>query len=376
MKVLIIPDSFKGSLTAIEVASEMEKAVRSIFPEASCTCMPFSDGGEGAIPVLEKHSLGKSINCPSTDGLRRPITAPYFFLNNSQSAWIELSQAAGLVQLKNKERNPLKTSTWGTGLMIRHALDQGCKTIYLGIGGSATHDLGTGIIGALGGKFYDKNNNALEPIGESLSKIERIDLDELDARINHVKWVIACDVQNLLTGTFGAARTYAKQKGATPKIIETLETGSLHFAKVIKKQFGKNILELKGGGAAGGVSAGLAGIFNASIENGLELLAKQTDLEERIKKMDLILTGEGHFDEQSTFGKLPIQVAQLSHHHKIKTLLFAGKTSISKLSAFPYLKIHQTTPESIELEEAMKYAAKNMQSKLLEVLQTVKKQIH
>ena len=143
MKVLIIPDSFKGSLTAIEVASEMEKAVRSIFPEASCTCMPFSDGGEGAIPVLEKHSLGKSINCPSTDGLRRPITAPYFFLNNSQSAWIELSQAAGLVQLKNKERNPLKTSTWGTGLMIRHALDQGCKTIYLGIGGSATHDLGT-----------------------------------------------------------------------------------------------------------------------------------------------------------------------------------------------------------------------------------------
>ena len=151
MKVLIIPDSFKGSLKATEVALEMEKAVSEVFPNALSTLMPFSDGGEGALTVLENHADGKIINCTTTDSLKRNLIAPFFLFENSKSAWIELSQTAGLVQLNPEERNPLKTSTWGTGVMIRRAMDLGCKTIFLGIGGSATHDLGTGIISALGG---------------------------------------------------------------------------------------------------------------------------------------------------------------------------------------------------------------------------------
>ena len=275
MKVLIVPDSFKGSLTATEVAKEMKKAVTAVFPKAECTLLPFSDGGEGAIKVLEDHAEGKVIDCHTTDSLKRPITAPYFLFKNTESAWIELSQTSGLVQLKENERNPLKTSTWGTGIMIKHAIAQGCKTIYLGIGGSATHDMGFGIMSALGVTFYDEKNNLLVPNGENLEKIDRIDLDAIVYGINDIKWIVACDVENPLIGPFGAAHTYAQQKGASPTIINQLEKGSIQFAKVIQKQFGKNILDLAGGGAAGGVSAGLSGVFNAILKQGFELLAVQ-----------------------------------------------------------------------------------------------------
>jgi glycerate kinase len=376
LKVLIIPDSFKGSLKATEVALEMEKAVSEVFPNALSTLMPFSDGGEGALTVLENHADGKIINCTTTDSLKRNLIAPFFLFENSKSAWIELSQTAGLVQLNPEERNPLKTSTWGTGVMIRRAMDLGCKTIFLGIGGSATHDLGTGIISALGGKFYDVNNTSLEPNGAQLKEIDRIDLSGLDSRVKEIKWVIACDVKNSLTGPYGAANTYAKQKGATPEVILALEKGSKQFAKVIKEQFDKNILDIPGGGAAGGVSAGLFGVFDATLQNGFELLSQQTKITEQIKEMDLVLTGEGHFDEQSTYGKLALQVAKLTKQYKIKTLVFAGKTSLSSLPKLPHLEIHQTTPPSMSLEKAMKNAAQNLRSKLLETLNTYKKQIH
>jgi glycerate kinase len=373
LKVLIIPDSFKGSLTAKEVAKEMKKAIAAVFPKAECTLLPFSDGGEGAIKVLEDHAEGKVIDCHTTDSLKRPIAAPYFLFKNTESAWIELSQTSGLVQLKENERNPLKTSTWGTGIMIKHAIAQGCKTIYLGIGGSATHDMGFGIMSALGVIFYDEKNNLLVPNGENLEKIDRVDLNAIDSEIHDIKWIVACDVDNPLIGPFGAAHTYAKQKGASPSSINQLEKGSTQFAKVIQKQFGKNILDLAGGGAAGGVSAGLSGVFNTILKQGFELLAAQTKVYDRIKEMDLVLTGEGHFDQQSTYGKLPMQVVQLTHPLKIKTLLFAGKTSLSHLPAFPHLDIHQITPVAMNLDEAMKNAAKNMHSKLIEVLLLLKK---
>jgi glycerate kinase len=255
-------------------------------------------------------------------------------------------------------------------------MDLGCKTIFLGIGGSATHDLGTGIISALGGKFYDVNNTSLEPNGAQLKEIDRIDLSGLDSRVKEIKWVIACDVKNSLTGPYGAANTYAKQKGATPEVILALEKGSKQFAKVIKEQFDKNILDIPGGGAAGGVSAGLFGVFDATLQNGFELLSQQTKITEQIKEMDLVLTGEGHFDEQSTYGKLALKVAKLTKQYKIKTLVFAGKTSLSSLPKLPHLEIHQTTPPSMSLEKAMKNAAQNLRSKLLETLNTYKKQIH
>ena len=346
--------------------------VKKVFPHSQCISIPFSDGGEGALNVLENHAHGSLMWCKTTDALKRPINAPYFLFKKEKTAWVELSQTAGLAILDETERNPLKTSTWGTGLMLKKVLDKGCEKIYLGIGGSATHDLGLGIITALGGKLYNKEGKILEACGENLSQIESIDLSELDPRVKKIKWIIACDVQNPLTGKNGASHTYAKQKGATAQIIEQLETGSKQFAKIVKKQFGKDIKILLGGGAAGGVSAGLFGVFNASLNKGFELLAQLTQLDYKIKNMDLVLTGEGNFDRQSTFGKLPIQVAKLSLPYKIPTLLFTGRASLKELSEMPHLKIYQITPPSMLIAEAMEKASQNINDKLLEVLQDLK----
>jgi|TARA_B110000285_G_C15141485_1_gene631011 glycerate kinase len=372
LNVLIIPDSFKGSLTATEVAKIMAKKVKQLFPKSTCHTMPFSDGGEGALKVLEEHATGTIINCEATDALSRPIKANYFLFKDQKSAWIELSKTAGLTQIKEADRNPLKTSTIGTGKMIFHALNKGCTTLYLGIGGSATQDIGCGIIHALGGKFIDSKGKGLSPNGANLINIETIDLSEIDPRIFKMKWIIGCDVQNTLLGINGSAHTYAKQKGATPEMINELEEGGRHFTEIVERQFGKKIDQLTGGGAAGGVSAGLFGVFNACLEEGFELLAKQTQLKSLIKQMDLVITGEGNYDVQSTFGKLPFQVAQLTKQLNIPTLLFAGKTKIKAVKEMPHLMIYQTKPQEMSTKEAMKKAAENLSIKLTEVLQEYK----
>ena len=368
MNVLIIPDSFKGSLTAIQVANIMKKVTKRVFPKSKCILMPFSDAGEGALSLLEENGNGKLVNCYTSDALERKLKAPYFLFDKGKSAWIELSQSAGITRLKKHELNPLITSTLGTGQMINHALNLGCENIYLGIGGSATHDLGSGIITALGGRLLDKNGKQLSPGGGALSELNQIDISNLDPRINQTDLTVACDVQNPLTGANGAAYTYAKQKGASKKVIEKLENSSKVFSKVVYNQFNIEIENLKGGGAAGGVGSGLFGVFNAKIENGFQLLAKKTDLSRQINTIDLVLTGEGHFDKQSSFGKLPFQVAKLAVKKNIPTLIIAGKASIKKIPRMPNVKIFETKPKEMSLESAMKFASINLDKKLNDIL--------
>ena len=353
----------------------MKEVTKRVFPKSKCILMPFSDGGEGALTLLEANANGKLIKCDTSDALKRKLKAPYFLFDEGKSAWIELSQSAGITRLKKDELNPLITSTWGTGQMIKHALNIGCENIHLGIGGSATHDLGGGIITALGGRLLDKNGKKLLPGGGALGELHRIDVSNLDSRISQTNWTVACDVQNPLIGPNGAAYIYAKQKGASKEVIEKLENGSKVFAKVIYNQFNVKIENCKGGGAAGGVGAGLYGVFNAKIKSGFQLLAKKTGLFNLIDSVDLVLTGEGHFDQQSSFGKLPFQVAKLADKKNIPTLIMAGKTSIKEIPKLPNVQIFQTKPEEMSLESAMKFASINLEKKLNDALIQLKKTI-
>jgi len=372
VKILIIPDSFKGSLSAKEVAQLMEQCVKAVFPESESVSMPFSDGGEGALTVLQTHSTGQLIKCSAYDALQKPIEASYFFFQNKNEVWIELSQTAGLTLLNKTDLDPLNASTWGTGKMIEHALDKGNKKIYLGIGGSATQDLGTGIITALGGRFLDENDKELPLGGGALYRLKKIDLSNLNARALQAQWVIACDVQNPLLGKEGTAHTYAKQKGASPSDIDRLEQGGNCFAEVVKNQFGIEIRNLTGGGAAGGVSAGLFALLNASLTNGFELLAQQTGLKDKISKFDFILTGEGSFDEQSLYGKLPIQVARLAEKSNIPTLIVAGFSKMKSLKHLAHCTIINTTPPGVAVEKAIENAEKNLRSALTKELEFIK----
>ena len=374
MEILIIPDSFKGSLSAKEVAQLMEHTVKAVFPESKCTSMPFSDGGEGALTVLQRHSNGELMKCLAYDALRRPIKAPYFLFQNKKEVWIELSQTAGLTLLDKTDLDPLNTSTWGTGKMIEHALENGSEKIYLGIGGSATQDLGSGIITALGGRFLDKHDKELPLGGGALYRLKKIDLTNMNAKALQAEWVIACDVQNPLLGKEGTAHTYAKQKGASPSDIDRLEQGGICFAEVVKKQFGIEIHNLVGGGAAGGVSAGLFALLNASLTEGFELLAQHTGLKDKISKFDLILTGEGSFDEQSLYGKLPIQVAALAEKSNIPTLIVAGFSKMKTLKNLTQCKIINTTPPGVAVENTIENAEKNLRSALTKELEFIKSQ--
>ena len=373
MNILIIPDSFKESLTAKEVAKIMEKKVTQIFPKSTSHIIPFSDGGEGALNVLEDHASGTLVNCEAQDALGNYIKVSYFLFKKENSAWIELSKTSGLTKTKKKDRNPLKTSTIGAGKVIVDALNRGCSTIYLGIGGSATHDLGTGIMHALGAKLIDSKGKEVFPNGENLINIESIDLSKMDPKVFETKFIIACDVQNSLLGRNGSAHTYAKQKGASQEMINQLERGGRNFTNVVERQFGKRIDQISGGGAAGGVSAGLFGVFNAKLEEGFELLAKQTNLKRILKEMDLVLTGEGNFDAQSIYGKLPYKIAQLTKKYNIPTLLFAGKAGLKKVSGFPQLKIYETIPKNTSLEDAMQQATENLSASLERVLNDYKR---
>ena len=370
MHFLLIPDSFKGSLTAKAVAQIMQKTIRSKLPQSQCTVFPFSDGGEGALDTLLDKVQGRWVTCKCVDALNRPIQKPYFLFKNEATAWIELSQTAGLALLKNEERNPLETSTLGVGMQIKHALDQGCQTIILGIGGSATHDLGTGIFSALGGVLLTKKGVPIFPCGKNLIQIDHIDSSQLDPQIHKIKLLVACDVSNPLLGPHGAAKIYAPQKGATPKMIKRLEEGGTHFLSLLSNSISSQLETLSGGGAAGGVAAGLKGLFKAQLKSGFELLAKKTALRQVLKKTDVVLTGEGCFDTQSIHGKLPFRVAKMAAELNTPTLIFAGTTSAQiDTKILPKgTEVFNCTPSGQRSEQAMVNAEENLTQQLFAVL--------
>jgi glycerate 2-kinase len=326
MKVLIIPDSFKGSLTSMEVCQVVEAAFLNVNPNLLVHKLPMADGGEGTVEALVINTNGRFILCEVQDPLGRLKQATYGILGDGKTAVIEMAEASGLPLLKIDERNPMKTSSYGTGQLILDALNNNCSRIIIGLGGSSTNEGGIGMLQALGVEFYGNNNNVLMGIGQNLINIRKIDITNLDDRLKNVRIDVACDVKNTLTGINGATFVYSHQKGATIEMQNHLESGMENYAKLLEELSGLEIDNIPGTGAAGGMGAGLMGILGARMTPGFELISNILQVEELIKneKFDLIITGEGQINHQTIFGKLPYGIARLGKKYQIPVIALAG----------------------------------------------------
>jgi glycerate kinase len=324
MNILIAPDSFKDCLSAREVAVALSKGILKILPDADLTVLPLADGGEGTVQSVIDATGGRKVELTVMDPLMRPISSFYGITGDGSTAVIEMAAASGLELLEPGERDPWITSTHGTGQLIADALDQGCKHIMLGIGGSATNDCGAGMAEALGVKFSGKFGKLSARGGGSLGEVASVHLEGIDGRIAETSFVVACDVSNPLTGPQGASAVYGPQKGADRAMVKKLDQNLAHFAGLIEKQLGKEISRTPGSGAAGGLGAGMMAFLDAKLMKGIDMIAEVCGLEEKIRKADLVITGEGKMDAQTRFGKTPYGVAQLAKKHGVQVIGVAG----------------------------------------------------
>lgn len=324
MKIVVAPDSFKGSLTAIEVSDAIEQGVREVFPEAEITKIPMADGGEGTVQCLVSATGGKILEEKVIGPLGNEVSAHYGILADKKTAVIEMAAASGLTLVPEGKRNPLLTTTYGTGQLIKAALDQGCRKMIIGIGGSATNDGGAGMVKALGVKLLDQEGKEIGFGGGELKKIIRIDISCLDNRLSDTRVLVASDVNNPLCGPKGASRIYGPQKGATPEVIEELDESLAYFAELIKRDLYKDIKDVPGAGAAGGLGAGLMAFLNAELRPGIEIIIEVVKLKQAIKGADLVITGEGKIDSQTIYGKAPIGVAKIAKKYNIPVIAVAA----------------------------------------------------
>ncbi len=303
MNVLIAPDKFKGTLTAEQVCTAIESGLHASNHHFKIRKFPLADGGEGTLEVFRWHTEADTLEVAVHDPLMRPILASYLISKDGGTAFIEMAQASGLGLLVAHERNPLSTTTFGTGELIKHALDNQVKKIVLGIGGSATNDAGLGAFVALGGKIY-QNGNQLAPNGQSLSLVTDIDLSGLDARLKPCNLTAICDVTNPFYGAAGAAHVFARQKGADSAMIETLDFGLRNIARIIEKKIGVDLQQIPGTGAGGGFGGGAHSLLNANLKSGTDVVFDLTHLKQAIDWADIVITGEGKLDVQTLHGKL------------------------------------------------------------------------
>ncbi|PIU67898.1 MAG: glycerate kinase [Armatimonadetes bacterium CG07_land_8_20_14_0_80_40_9] len=328
MKIVVAPDSFKGSLSAVEVAKSIEVGIKKVFPRAKVIKVPLADGGEGTVEALVEGVPGSKVIKQEVTGPRGEKVKAFFgILGEGKRAVIEMAAASGLPLVKENKRNPLITTTYGTGELIKAALDYGSREIIVGIGGSATCDGGAGAVQALGVKLLDREHHQIGFGGGELRRIKEIDLSSLDRRIRKSKIIIASDVANPLCGRKGAAYVYAPQKGATKKMVEELEGNLSYYADKILEKLGKKVKTLPGSGAAGGLGAGLIAFLDAKVEPGIELVIQVAKLEEKLKDADLVITAEGKIDAQTAFGKAPLGVAKLAKRHNLPVVAIGGSVS-------------------------------------------------
>lgn len=324
MKIVIAPDSYKGSLTALEVANNMEKGVKRVFKDSVVEKIPMADGGEGTVQSLIDSTAGKIINIKVTGPILKEVNAFYGILGDGKTAIIEMAAASGLPLISADEKNPLKTTTYGTGQLVKDALDRGCRNIIIGLGGSATNDGGLGVAKALGVKFLDINGNDIGEGGGNLNKLASIDVSNIDPRIKESNIIAACDVDNPLCGPEGASNVFGPQKGADKAMIEILDRNLANYADIIKKDLSMDIINTPGAGAAGGLGAGLLAFFNAKIKRGIDIVIDIAKLEEKVQDADIVLTGEGMIDFQTAFGKTPFGVAKIAKKYNLPVIAIAG----------------------------------------------------
>ncbi|WP_220431566.1 glycerate kinase family protein, partial [Heyndrickxia coagulans] len=321
---LLAPDSFKESMTAKEVCAAMEAGIKKAIPDAVCIQVPMADGGEGTVQSLVDATGGTIYQQTVTGPLGHPVTACYGILGDGETAVIEMASASGIHLVTKETKNPLVTTTYGTGELIKACLDKKVKQILIGIGGSATNDGGAGMAQALGAKFLDERGGMLPFGGGALGDLAEIDLAGLDPRLKEVQIFVASDVTNPLCGENGASHVFGPQKGATKEMVALLDTNLSHYAAIIKEQLGKDVAEVPGAGAAGGLGAGLMVFTDAVLKSGIELVVEYTGLEQKVKDADIVLTGEGSIDFQTQFGKAPYGVARAAKKHGKPVIAVAG----------------------------------------------------
>ncbi len=354
--ITVAVDSFKGSLTSFQVACAVEKGFKKVFPNCVVNKVCIADGGEGTVDALVQTLAGEYVDVMVADPLMRPIQAKYGVIDNGKTAVMEMSAASGLPLLLESERNPLKTTTYGTGEMIAHALKHGCRDFLIGIGGSATNDAGVGMLRALGYKFFDRDGKLLHGGGEILEHIAEIDSDNVMPELKEAKFTIACDVTNPLYGPNGAAYVFAPQKGATPKMVEQLDLGLKNFAHVVERHLGVDISELSGAGAAGGLGGALKAFFGATLERGIEMVLNAMNFKQIISDSQLVITGEGRLDKQTVMGKAPSGVMQVASTIGIPTIAIGGAIKdCPELREGGFAAMFPIVAMPTSLESAMEY---------------------
>ncbi|ELY4668110.1 glycerate kinase [Cronobacter sakazakii] len=323
-KIVIAPDSFKESLSAMDVARAIEAGFREIYPQAHYVCVPMADGGEGTVEAMVAATGGQIITTPVTAPLGNKVDSFFGLLGDGETAVVEMAAASGLHLVPTAQRDPRITTSYGTGELILAALERGVKAIIIGIGGSATNDGGAGMMQALGARFLDGEGRELAPGGAALAGLERLDLSTLDPRLAQVSVTAACDVDNPLCGEKGASAVFGPQKGATPAMVTELDAALRRFGEQLEAATGKVIISAPGAGAAGGMGAALLGMLNAELRPGIEIVIESLGLAQAVRDADLVITGEGRLDSQSIHGKTPVGVARVAKQFQRPVVAIAG----------------------------------------------------
>jgi glycerate kinase len=324
MKIVIAPDSFKGNLTAKEAADAVEIGIKRVIQDAEIVKVPMADGGEGTVQALVDATKGQIITVEVNGPLGNLIKAGFGILGTQDTAVIEMATASGLPLVPGDKRNPMLTTTYGTGELIRSALDKGCSKLIVGIGGSATVDGGAGMAQALGVRLLDKNGNEIPRGGGGLEHLDHIDVSSLDPRIAETSTIVACDVDNPLVGPRGGPEVFGPQKGATPEMVKMLDRFLDKYADIIKRDVGMDVKNVPGAGAAGGLGAGLMAFLGAHLKSGIDIVIEASGLEKYLKDADIVITGEGKIDRQTIYGKTPIGVARTAKKYGVPVIAFAG----------------------------------------------------
>lgn len=370
-KIVVAIDSFKGSLSSSEAACFIERGIQEIYPEVHVLKIPVADGGEGTVRALTEATNGIEYTDIVSDPLGRPVNATYGVLGDGRTAVIEMASASGLTLVNESERNPMITSSYGTGELILSALKRGCRDFLIGIGGSATNDGGTGMLEALGFRFFDKSGNRLKGCGANLSLIKDIDCSGAYPELKDSHFKIACDVTNPFYGENGAARVFGRQKGATTDMITQLDEGLKSFAELIRMYKGIDLMSVAGSGAAGGLGGAFYSFLNVELKSGIDIVLDAINFDECICGADLIFTGEGRMDAQTIQGKAPLGILKRAMKQEIPVIALCGSVrNYELLNELGFRAVFSIQTEAVSLEKAMQkeYAGDNLRNTVMQIL--------
>ncbi|SIR72352.1 glycerate kinase [Peribacillus simplex] len=372
MKIVIAPDSYKGSLSALEASKAIERGIRKALPDARTELVPVADGGEGTMDSLVAATNGRKVEVTVKGPLLEDVQAAYGILGDQETCVIEMASASGLCLVDPDKLNPLITTTYGTGELIQKALNDGCRKFILAVGGSATNDAGVGMLQALGMRVFDEDGKPLGFGGAELSRISEINTEDLDSRIADSEFMIASDVQNPLVGPNGASSVFGPQKGATPAMAELLDKALSSWADLVEMKTGIHLHDKAGAGAAGGMGGAFQAFFPAETKRGIDIVLEHTKMGERLPDADCVFTGEGQIDYQTASGKTPMGVAQEAKKHGIPVFVLAGSigTGIEVLYQHGVTSVHSLVSAPMPLKEAMERGAELLEASAEQVMRT------